>query len=478
MYVANVLIVDDDRLSRETLTDLLSTENCQLQTAECGAEALSLARSHRPDLILLDVMMPNMSGYDVCEAVRKDPQLAEVPVVLVTALDDPQSRLQGLEAGADDFISKPYDRSELRARVRTVLKLNRFRRLLAERSKFAWVVDNSRDGYVLLDQQGGISYVNAQARAYLHIADNPEGQNFLAQVQRHYHCRPEEAWQQWPSQTPAALYLVRPDSPEMKGLWLHVECFAVDSGDQHETAVCLSDVTAQFNITQQVWSFHGLISHKLRTPLTGLKAVQLIKKHVEKALPDDKNLLQLINMIDQSASRLETHLMDVLRYIQTPQLTACPLGDCVKRTDIVALIKDIASELCIDITLENQLRSDFTLNLSGNAFRNIFLALFDNSKKFHPEKTPTVEINLTQDEHRCYICCKDDGKHIPPESLTHIWQPYFQGEKNFTGEIRGTGLGLSGIAHALWSIGGRCCAYNREDKAGVVIELHIPFIKQ
>ncbi len=81
-------------------------------------------------------MMPEMDGFEVCRRLRADPMLAEVPIILVTALDDRDSRLEGLEAGADDFVSKPFDRAELRARIRAIARLNRYRHLVAERAKF------------------------------------------------------------------------------------------------------------------------------------------------------------------------------------------------------------------------------------------------------------------------------------------------------------------------------------------------------
>jgi PAS domain S-box-containing protein len=96
---------------------------------------LNRAADLSPDLILLDVMMPGMDGFEVCRRLRASDQLAEVPIILVTALDDRDSRIQGMEAGADDFVTKPIDRVELRARVRTVTRLNRYRRLLAERTQ-------------------------------------------------------------------------------------------------------------------------------------------------------------------------------------------------------------------------------------------------------------------------------------------------------------------------------------------------------
>ena len=109
-----ILIVDDIAANRETLVELLAGRDYQLLEATDGAQALALAAATPPDLILLDVMMPGINGYEVCRRLRADRRLTEVPVVILTALDDQASRIAGIEAGADDFISKPFTRAELR----------------------------------------------------------------------------------------------------------------------------------------------------------------------------------------------------------------------------------------------------------------------------------------------------------------------------------------------------------------------------
>ena len=130
-----ILIVDDEPQGRETLEALLTQEDYRLVFAASGREAFEKAATHPPDLVLLDVMMPKMDGFEVCERLRADTRLSEVPVLLLTALDDRGSRLRGLAAGADDFISKPFDRVELRTRLRSLLRLNRYRRLLETREQ-------------------------------------------------------------------------------------------------------------------------------------------------------------------------------------------------------------------------------------------------------------------------------------------------------------------------------------------------------
>src|SRR5512143_394902 len=128
-----ILIVDDDPTARETLVAMLEGENYDLRLAKDGMQALQMLEQLQPDLILLDVMMPGMAGFEVCRRIRSTAPLAEVPIILLTALDDRDSLVRGIESGADYFISKPADRRELIARVRTITRLNRYRLLVEQR---------------------------------------------------------------------------------------------------------------------------------------------------------------------------------------------------------------------------------------------------------------------------------------------------------------------------------------------------------
>lgn len=138
-----VLIVDDDPTARETLVAMLEGEHYDLQAAKDGIQALQMLEQIQPDLILLDVMMPGMDGYEVCRRIRSTPQLAEVPIILLTALDDRASLVRGIESGADDFLSKPADRRELTARVRTITRLNRYRTLMEQRENIRHMAERA-----------------------------------------------------------------------------------------------------------------------------------------------------------------------------------------------------------------------------------------------------------------------------------------------------------------------------------------------
>jgi len=128
-----VLVVDDDPDMAMLLARLLANEGMAVDTVHDGDAALVHAMSSAPDLILLDVMLPGMSGFDICARLKADEATALIPIVLVTALEDTQSRVRGIEAGADDFLSKPVKPEELIARVKTLRRLHETRRELEAR---------------------------------------------------------------------------------------------------------------------------------------------------------------------------------------------------------------------------------------------------------------------------------------------------------------------------------------------------------
>lgn len=122
---ARILIVDDVPANTRLLEAKLSAEYYQIATVHDGFEAIRMAHSWQPDLILLDVMMPEMDGYETCRRLKDDLSTIHIPVVMVTALGEPSERLRGLEAGADDFLTKPVDYDTLLARVKSLVRLKR-----------------------------------------------------------------------------------------------------------------------------------------------------------------------------------------------------------------------------------------------------------------------------------------------------------------------------------------------------------------
>ena len=120
---ARILVVDDTPANIKVLTDVLSSAGYQVTAVANGADALARITAEPPDLVMLDVVMPGLSGYDVCRQIRAHPATALLPVLLVTSLDPRRERVGGIEAGADDFLSRPFHPPELLARVRSLLRI-------------------------------------------------------------------------------------------------------------------------------------------------------------------------------------------------------------------------------------------------------------------------------------------------------------------------------------------------------------------
>ncbi|MBW4555424.1 MAG: two-component system response regulator [Trichormus sp. ATA11-4-KO1] len=120
-----VLVVDDHTASRMTAAALLSMEGYEVIEADSGATAVVLVKQKQPDLILLDVMMPGMDGFEVCQMLKQDERTRLIPIIFITALNDRRSRIRGIEVGGDDFLTKPFDRVELAARVKSLVRQKR-----------------------------------------------------------------------------------------------------------------------------------------------------------------------------------------------------------------------------------------------------------------------------------------------------------------------------------------------------------------
>ena len=121
--VPTILVVDDDQQNLELVQAYLEDIECETMAARDGIEALDLVANAKPDLILLDVMMPKMSGFEVCRRLKNDPDTSQIPVIMVTALNEFGDIERAIDSGTDDFVSKPINKLELLTRIRTMLKL-------------------------------------------------------------------------------------------------------------------------------------------------------------------------------------------------------------------------------------------------------------------------------------------------------------------------------------------------------------------
>ena len=476
-----IMIVDDDPFGRYAMEAALFAPEYSLVVARDGQEALDLALQVLPDVILLDVMMPGMDGFEVCRRFRSDPLLAEVPIIMATALADRESRLDGIRAGADEFMSKPIDLVELRTRVRTITRLNRYRRLVEERTRFEWVLEQSEDGYVLLNDRDEILYANPRARRYLDLSEDSHEvlyEQFMPIAQKRYRTEPSEAWAQWPAinLTPAneLLFLVRPESSAAPAAWLEMTLLDQTDGQADSRLIRLRDVTSEISTERTMWTFHSMIRHKLNTPLHIVSSSMELLALQDSVELETGSSRELVNWTLQGMQRLKDSLADILQYIEAPLIARSGMRFSLDQLAPVA--GKMAIELGLaSLTVRNKALPGVQLILSSNAVQCILRELVENSKKFHPAGKPSVEIVITpRDGNMVSLQVIDDGLTLAPEELERMWLPYYQNERFFTGEVPGMGLGLSMVRFLIWEVGGSCHVVNRENGAGVIVELVVP----
>ncbi len=471
---SRLLVVDDTAVGRATVEAALAREGHEIVHAESGPECLRLALEREPDLILLDVMMPKMDGFEVCRRLRSDPRTSGIPVVMVTALTDGDSMARGIEAGADDFIGKPFNKWELRARVSALVRLGGQQRALSQRDRFFWVFEHAADGFVLLDRMGEILNCNAAARRFLGFADGePVHGDFLARLTRENVPYTAQGFERWgtPEGNDAPFHVARDVAGASYREWLQVVPHRDVNDPSGLMVVNLRDVTAQVERELRQFEFHEFVSHKLRTPLNGVVAVVDLLGFDAAQLPARD--AELLDVLKQSAHRLTEAVVDILDYVDGGNAREAPLP--VGR--VAALAEATAEEERVSniaVKMPPALAA-MTVPIGETSMRVILRELIENARRFHPSGTPAVTVRVSE-EHAGWVRIEveDDGITLTPQQLDRALEPYVQSDPALTGEVPGMGLGLALVARRVRSAGGRCVIENRSDRAGVRVRMDLP----
>lgn len=456
-----ILIVDDEERGCQALEILLAGQGYKLLFAHNGPDALEIAASQTPDLILLDVIMPGMDGFEVCRRIRNDPQLAEVPVIMITSLDDQESCLEGIEAGADEFISKPFDKLELRARVRTVTRLNRFRNMVTERTKFQTVIECAPDGIMIVDAGMTIVLTNPAMQKMLNATD---GRALKDQsVEDFVPSNRVPAFRELLEnvlQKSTGLPLLETDFKRLDGESFPVELtaahFPVDGLPGAQLNV--RDVTekrlleAKFLRAQRLESIGALaggIAHDLNNVLSPiLMGSQLLKR-----FPDDDRKSQWIASLELSAARGKTIVKQILSFARGTENVPSTL----RISDLIAEVRNLIEDT-FPPAVEIRIQSAQDLKcVHGNAtqIHQILMNLCVNARDAMPDggllKITTENLTLKEGETGDnpdarpgdYVVVKvsDTGVGMTKEVQDRIFDPFFTTKET----DRGTGLGLATV---------------------------------
>jgi two-component system cell cycle response regulator len=356
---ARVLVVDDIELNVKLLEAKLSCEYYNVMRAYGGPEALAIADAEQPDLVLLDVMMPQMDGFEVCRRLKANPRTADVPVVMVTALSDIASRVQGLEAGADDFLTKPVNDIALFARLRSLVRLKRTLeewrareeiclRLAGLRSA-ASAPDPARARILIYEEDAAAAARMAEmlrpiARSVVHAADDAEARRQLhaaevliaslppaddGALRLLSHCRATESLRQ----LPILLFAEENDLPRLaKGLDLGASDYVVRPVDGNELVARTRTQIRRKRLQDRLReNYHKSLSLALTDELTGLYNRRFLFAHLE----------QLRERIDHGAPEGAVLLFDLDHFREVNNTYGHAAGDEVLRQLAARVLRTI-----------------------------------------------------------------------------------------------------------------------------------------
>jgi len=469
---STVLVILANPSLQEEMDELLRGTTFRLEFTCTPESGLRRAEELLPTAIVLDIA-PELESYETCRRLRANRVLGNIPIIMLYSRRDRDERAAGLSAGADDFIEKPLDGLELLSRLRTLTRLNTQRLLLSHLTRFTWIADHAQEGYLLLDRAGAILYANERAIELLNLAEDFTGLPFITAVERAYLPEPESAWKHW-LDDPEPCFLVQPETPTARAAWVIVEAHEMDMGSDYQRIVRLRDITERMSIYQDMRRFHTVVAHKLRTPMSIMVSnLGIIKNKMDMMTPEE--IREYAQGAIGGADRLANEIRKILTYIDAP--LALNLGQPAR----LEIVPDMLAETCRLLGLERVILSlpdhlqEQAIALTPDALEMVFHELLENARKFHPERAPKVDISIGQTTPGFInIRVADNGLNLTPEQLRWAWLPYVQGEKDFTGELPGMGLGFPMVATLLWKAGGNLSLRNRPDGPGIVVEMKIP----
>ena len=469
-----VLIVDDDAPTRMVLRDQVRrTGDFEILEAADGFAGTALARERRPDLILLDLMMPDRTGYEVCADLRADPLLREVPIIVLSAAEESAATVAALEAGADDFLRKPCAMPELRAKIGNIARLNRFRVIAHERERFRWLLDHSLEPLAVVRPDGTLVFANGRAREVFGLPAESGG-DIVAAIARNFRCDPLDAWAQLQARAfaPGPSFAVfQPEGEHAAARWFDLEVRAAEDGG--EVLLKFTDRTGWVRRELETWSFQHLIAHKVRTPLSGLGGTLEMLGEIP-AVTGDAEAAGLLGTATANARRLERDLLAVLQYHSALFRGGAPAEAPAPAGSLADLVREAATAADLPRIAVAELDAVPAAGLAAS-LRLVLREVCENYAKFSRARSAGLDVTAAPaPAGLAALACFAPGAVPPPDVVAQLGRPYWQLQARFTGEIAGMGLGVATARLLMRSRGGDLTFAAAPGAAGLVTTLTFP----
>ncbi|MBD1848448.1 ATP-binding protein [Leptolyngbya sp. FACHB-711] len=495
---ARILLADDNTDMRDYVKRLLS-QQYEVEAVSDGAKALAAARQRVPDLVLTDVMMPQLDGFGLLQALRADPQTREVPIILLSARAGEEARVEGLAAGADDYLTKPFSARELIARVEASLKLAQLRREATQqehllrmeaetiRARLESVLAGINDQFIVLDREWRYTFVNEQVSAvtgktqeellghciwklFPEVVNTPFDTAVHRAVTEQIFVRVELFY------PPIQRWFENRIYPFAKG----VTIFVSDISDRKQAEAEREQLLVREQAARQEAEqanrikdeFLAVLSHELRSPLNPILGWSRL---LQNGNLDEAKTKQAIATIERNAklqAELIEDLLDVSRILQGK------LALNVSPVDLAVIIKAALETVRLAAEAKS-IQMKFSLSevgqVSGDATRlqQVVWNLLSNAVKFTPAGGQ-VEVRLAQTDHQAQITVSDTGEGIPAEFLPYVFDYFRQADSTTTRRFGGLGLGLAIARHLVELHGGTVQAASRGEGMGATFTVKLP----